>query len=272
MRWTVSGLVVGVLAVVVGAVMRWGGSEVVEREYPQATPEASLEAVYEMVLAGDAGRLPELIHSESAAMRGALDDLAVLCRELQELAEAASEVFPEESVRLSAVMRADPGAAFGAIRPRGGNLDPTAGPARDSLRLLLADPYGWILAERERLSVAVIDDSRAAVLRDGRPVFGIGMLMRRGEDERWRVELPLRIPGGARFTPQNDDEWRIVGSMLRVFAGAVEELEGDLRSGRARDMSDAARLAGEKALGPVVLVSIAYRQALEARAGSRVGR
>ena len=56
--------------------------------------------------------------------------------------------------------------------------------------------------------------------------------------------------------------------MIDVASGALNELEGDIRAGRARDLSDAARMAGEKALGPIVLTTMAYRRALEAREGS----
>lgn len=266
MRWTVVGTAVAVVAIAAGAALRFGGGgEPALREYPQSTPEAALDAAFEMVEEGDAGRLPELLHSDSAGMSAALEELALLCAELQQLAMAAAEAFPRETARLREAMREDPAGTLGAFRPRGGNIDPTAGPGRESLRALLADPYGWLLAQRDRLSTAPLDDVRAAVLLDGAPVFGVGLLMRKGEDDRWRVELPLRFPGAARFTPQNEDEWKIVGSLLRVFASAVDELEMDIRAGRARDMSDAARLAGEKALGPIVLVGIAYRQAIEAR-------
>ena len=265
MRWTIIGAAAAAIAVAAGVGVRLADAPPEPREYPQATPEATLDAIFEMVESQDAGRLPELIHADTAGMRAALEELSLLTGELQQAAQAAAEAFPRETAALRAAMRDDPAAALSTFRPRGGTVDPTAGPGRESLRMILADPYGWLVIQRDRLSTAMIDDQRAAILRDGRPVFGVGMIMRRGEDERWRIELPLRFPGSSRFVPQSDDEWKIVGSLLRVFASAVDELEGDIRAGRARDMSDAARLAGEKALGPIVLVGIAYRQALEAR-------
>ncbi len=267
MRWTLIGSAVAVIAVVVGAVARMGDSAETPREYPQATPESAIEAAFEMIEEGDAGRLPDLLHSESDAMRGAFNELALLCNELQEVAEAASEAFPEETTRLREAFRTDPAGTLRALAPGRGSIDPTGGPGRETFRAILADPYGWLLAQRGRLTAVTIDDTRAAVQFDGKPVFGVGLLMRKGEDEKWRVELPLRFPGSSQFVPQNDDEWSIVGSMLRVIASAVDELEADIREGRARDTSHAAILAGEKAIGPIVLCTMAYRQALEAREG-----
>jgi len=264
-RMTAAGAVVGLIAVAVGLVVRFGGGEAEARVYDRGTPEAALAAAFEMIEAGDAGRLSGLIHAESEAMRGALDRFGRLCKELQDVAAAAGEVFPEEAAGLRSVMREDPAALLSAIGPRGGSIDPTAGPGRESLRALMADPYGWLISRRERLGVVQIDDERAAVQYDGRPVFGLGLMMRKGEDGAWRVELPLRFPGASRFVPQNEDEWAILGSMIDVLSGALDELEDDLRAGRARDLSDAARMAGEKALGPIVLCTMAYQRALEAR-------
>ncbi len=267
MRWTLIGCVVAGVALSAGLAFRLGGGPPAARAYPQATPDAAIEAAFEMIESGDAGRLPDLLHAESDAMRAAFDELALLCNELQEVAEAAHEAFPEEAARLRDAFRDDPGGTLAALRPGRGSIDPSGGPGREMMRAILADPYGWLLAFRGRLSTATIDDSRAAVQFDNAPVFGVGLLMRRGDDGRWRVELPLRFPGSSAFTPQNDDEWSIVGSMLRVIASAVDELEADIRAGRARDTSHAAILAGEKALAPIVLCGIAYRQAIEAREG-----
>jgi len=264
-RWTWIGSLIALAALLAGLFLRSLGAPPPPRDYPQATPENTLSAVFEMVEAGDARRLPELLHSETDAMRRAFDELALLCMELQDVAAAAQDAFPDEVARIREQFRSDPAQTLQAIRPARGSIDPTGGPGREAMRTLLADPYGWLLAFRERLSVVTIDDVRAAVQLDGRPVFGVGLLMRKGDDDLWRVELPLRFPGSRAFTPQNNDEWAILGSMLRVVASALDELEQDLRAGRARDMSHASILAGEKALAPIVLCGIAYRQAIKAR-------
>ena len=119
--------------------------------YDRGTPEAALDAAFEMIEAGDAGRLPGLIHAENEAMRGALDRLGRLSKELQDVAAAAGEAFPRETGRLREMMREDPAAVFSAIGPRGGGIDPTAGPGRESLRVLMADPFGWLVSRRDRL-------------------------------------------------------------------------------------------------------------------------
>lgn len=265
MRWTLMGSMAAVLAVVVGLVVRVYDAKEAPRDYTQASPEAAIDAAFEMIEAGDARRLPDLLHADSDAMRTAFGELALLCHELQQVADAARAAFPDETARLRESFRADPAGTLRALAPGRGSIDPTGGPGRGTMRAIIADPFGWLLAVRGRLSAVTIDDTRAAVQFDGKPVFGVGLMMRRGDDERWRFELPLRFPGAASFTPQKDEEWSIVGSMLRVIASAIDELEADIREGRARDVSHAAVLAGEKALPPIVLCSMAYRQALEAR-------
>ena len=92
MRWTMIGSVIACAALLIGVAARLASAPEPPREYPQSTPESALDAVFEMVEQGDAGRLPDLINAESDAMRRALGELALLCNELQEVADAAADL------------------------------------------------------------------------------------------------------------------------------------------------------------------------------------
>ncbi len=277
MRWILAGGVVGLAAVVIGlAVMLSGGgagaARATGRDYDRSTPDAVLESVLLMVQAGDAHRLPELIYAESDEMRGVLNRLGNLLGSLQTLAAEIQNRFPQEAAELRArTIEQGAGrlaAAFGMDSPRRGRSDSPDGQRDRSdpqgLQTVLANPFAWLEAGHDRLSTIKTGDGFAAIMVDGKPAFGLGLMMR-DTDRGWAVVAPLNLPLIRKYVPANRDEWSILASMLQVVDSAIAELAADVRNGKCRDVEHVSELAGEKAWMPLVMCVLAYNRAMEVR-------
>ncbi len=133
----------------------------------------------------------------------------------------------------------------------------------NAMKELFADPYGWIAANETRLTAQQVTDDRAAVLWDNKPLFGIGLNMQKAEDDKWYIVLPLNAPGIGNFMPKTEESWEIAGSLLAVMDNMLRDLETDVKKGRAKRLDDLAKLAGEKAFIPAVMVFFAYSKSVE---------
>lgn len=276
MRWMLAGGLVGLAAALIGLAVYFSRAApaAADFEYPQSTPDEVLQSAIAMIERGEARRLPDLIYADSDEMRAVLNRLGRLLQSLQTLAATLQSKFPEEVDELRAKGAE---AALTRIAQRGvPRTDRRAGPREqrqaqetlaDASRLLLADPYGWIERNRSRLTTLTTADNVAAIMVDGKPAFGLGVTMRRDND-RWRVALPINLPGVARFVPRNHDEWAILASMIQVVDNAVVELDSDVRAGRVRSLNGVAELAGEKAWMPMAICFVAYQKAMDARSAA----
>jgi hypothetical protein len=269
------------------------------RGYDQSTPQAVLQTAKQMVEKGDADRLTELLYADTPQMRRLLQDLGLVLGSLQDLGKAVQKAYPEEigelkkqaeesarqgdasgflmriagqasqqvsagkGGRRSLRLSAGPGGTAASI---GEQNDPEAmrGMFDNAMKELFADPYGWIAANEARLTTQQVADDRAVILWDQKPVLGIGLTMQRGEDDRWYVVLPLNAPGVGQFMPKTPESWEIMGSLMEVFDNMLRDLTQDVKSGRAARLDDLARIAGEKAFLPAVMVFFAYSKSIEA--------
>jgi hypothetical protein len=258
------------------------------RGYDQSSPQAVLQAAKLMVAKGDADRLPDLIYADSKKMRQLLDELGVVLGSLQDLGRAVQKAYPDEIEKLKkeAEASAKNGEATsfisrmmgqasqqmggGPFGRRNKNGQPPADPDaaqkmfNNAMKELFADPYGWIAANETRLTVQSVADDRAALLWDGKPALGIGLAMQRGDDDKWYLVLPTSAPGFAQVMPRSEETWEIMGSLMDVFDNMLKDLAKDVKTGKARRLDDVAKLAGEKAFLPAVLVFVAYGKAMEA--------
>jgi hypothetical protein len=289
---TVKPLIIGLslaLVVVLGmGILAVAGSRLLLNEkYPQRTPEDVLNSARAMVVNGDAHRLPDLIYADDKRMRRLLNEFGRLLGSLQELGVVVARAFPEEieQIRAEAEAAALRGEASGAIQKlmsqqplmagRGRNQRRGGGGAggfnpeaqqqafNNAMRELFSDPYGWLERSEGKLSVQTVTDDTAALLWDGKPVFGVGLMLRQDGD-KWYVSLPTGAPGINRIVPKSDEAWEIMGSLVAVFDNAIKDLTRDVRTGRTAKLDELARKAGEKAFIPAVITFLAYGKAMEA--------
>lgn len=251
-----------------------------KREYAASTPDDLIASAFEAIERGETDRLSDFVYAPTPEFRAALDRLGGLLGSLSDLAAALNERFPADVAKLKeeAARGGGPGlgsllgAVTGGGRGRGQGAGGAPGPSQQaSVEALLADPYGWADALKDRVSAVVIADDLAAVQVDGKPALGgLGMTLRRDEG-RWWIDLPLELPMVKKYVPQTLEEHQVLGSMIKVVDNAVIDLTKDVRSGACRTLKDASGLAGEKAFPPLMMCVIAYDRAMKARAGAASG-
>lgn len=278
-------VLVAVLAVV--AALATGCSD---RDYSQKTPDDVIRTAKLMVERGEARRLGGLIYAENDEMRKVLHNVGVLMGNLQRLGQAVSEHFPQEvdALKTRAKQAADSGKATSLLSQIAAQASGNQGrvsrrAARDpekwrreqrqreeqfgdSLKMLFADPYGFLEQSAGRISTLPLTDDTAAVLWDGKTVLPpLGVVMRRGADGKWYVVPPINIPGFANFLPQTAQEYKVFGALIAIINNVIVDLARDVREKRITDIDDLSRKAGEKAFMPAAMGYVAYSNMLEER-------
>lgn len=270
---------VGCLVLLVGAGIGLGSvffGPKAKKQYDRSSPEAVIVAARDMVEAGEAERLSELLYADSVHMEPVYAELGVLLGRLQGLAEAVNDRFPDEvramRERAEAEARAGRGATF--LQQLGAGMAGRGGPPGRGdddrwnalLQTIAVDPYAWLSQAETRLSFSWIDDDRVAVLWDEKPIFppfGLVMQQDRGQ---WVFVLPLRsVPMASRFMPQTPEEHQIWGAILQAVGNVVADLERDIRSGKLSNLDEISRATGQKAAPVIAGCMIAYSRALADR-------
>ena len=276
--------IVGVLALLVALVPVGGCSD----EYSQNTPDDVLVTARTMIKNGDARRLTNLIYADSKDMRKLLNQFGQTLDALQDLALSVQKAYPEEIAKLKAEAEAaaQNGQASSFIsklmsqsqigqprRRNRGQGQPPAQPPGDpdemravfdnALKEVFADPYGWLAKSEGRLTTQSIADDRAAILWDGKPVFGVGLMMRLDQG-KWYLELPTYAPGVSQIMPKSAEGWEILGGLLQVFDNTFTDLATDVKKGKCKRLDELAGKAGEKMFLPAAMVVFAYSQLVEA--------
>lgn len=263
-----------VLACVLPALLLGG----CERDYSQESPEALVESTRQMVVDGNARRLSELVLTQSDGEALVVDRLGRTFGALQRLGNAITEAFPDEVQRIR--RQADEAAANGEINSLIGRaMTASGGVARGApdairderrmrqgldsvLRELLADPYGWIERNGEKLQPVRITDDLVALSWQDKPVLGLRVVE---EDGLWYYQLPLDLPALKRFLPQTDEEFEIWGELVASVHNVLLDLAIEVEQGKHKNLESVASTAGEYALPTAFMVMIAYGKALEER-------
>jgi len=131
--------------------------------------------------------------------------------------------------------------------------------ATRALKQVFADPYGWLEEQSERLSVVTMTDEQAAVLWDGQPVFGplVGLTMHR-KDGEWYVVLPMHVVESGLGRKFGEEDWELIETLFVVLDNTITDTIDDVRSGRAKSLEEAATIAGENTLMPMMFVALAW--------------
>lgn len=249
-----------------------------EKEYSQDTPDDVLRSAAEMIRDGQTQRLPDLIAADNDEMRRMLDRLGVLFGNMQKLAAAAQERFPDDLARIKAAAEAQ--AASGAGNPllgmvrSGGRGGPPGGgdesAVKELVNRLFADPYGWLDRNATRLTAEKIADDQAMILFDGEPLIPIVGLPMIERDGKWYVALPTNMPPLSMGWPKTKPQWDIIRSLVTIIDKAVIEMTEDIRQGRVGGLDQLASKAQEKMIFPAAFAFLAYQREMDVR--SRVDR
>lgn len=191
------------------------------REYDQATPQATLDSLCTMIQEEDLGSIPELIRAEDDDMDLALRRTGAILDRLNELAQAIKESYPREVQDLLA--RAGAAVAGEATGGRSSARRTLRGEWSRRLQHFIVDPYGALEETIAEVAIVELDDQMAAVTIDGKPAFGVGLLMmKNADDDKWYFAIPTTIPWLNTSLPRTEAEWSIVQSMLHSVANGVD--------------------------------------------------
>jgi len=223
-----------------------------------------IESARSMVTSGRADLLPRLIHTDDASLRRVYDKAGSVLGSLQRLAMSIAERFPREVRRIerladeadSTPRRGSGGLGLGFSPDLFRGSDD---PINDAVGRIMADPYGWLANETESLTVTTIDDSRVAVLRNGRPILPpLGVVIEKQSDDRWAVVLPTHLPMVQRILPKNEEEEQIWLALLQVVQNALDDLREDIETGEVRTLDRAVEVVAQKVMTVAPLVLYAY--------------
>ncbi len=258
-----------------------------DEAYSQDSPEATIATARMMVERGEARKLGNLIYAENEDERKLYLRFGLFLGNLEKLGSAIGKKFPDEVAELKA--KAEEAAAGGkgnalvaqlssAVRPQGNRRNrnrnqPPADPKAqqeafaDAIKVIFADPYGWLRESESRMTAVYVSDNTAALLWDEKPILPpIGMVMKRDDrDGRWYFVLPTNAPGISGFMPKRPQEFQLWGSLITVFDNTVKDLTKDVESGSIRSLEGVSRAAGEKAFIPVAISFFALSQYQEAK-------
>jgi hypothetical protein len=241
--------------------------------YSQESPQATLDAAKLMVKNGEAEKLPRLIHADRPEMRRWLNTLGRLMGDLESLSKTINEKYPQDvaALRAKAEQAAKEGRATSLIgqlvqqtrttprRGRGPDRSQQRDDFSDALARLFTDPYAFLDDAEGRLTVVEVDDETAAILWDEKPVLPpLGMVMRKGEDDKWFIVLPTNVPGAEKFLPKDKEQWEILGKLVVTLDKMTLDLEREVREGRHDSLRSVSRRAGEMTFVPAVMVVYAY--------------
>ncbi len=191
------------------------------RNYNQSSADATVQSLADMLKDGNVQQIPSLIHAEDPKMQELLDKLGPLFARLNKLSETLQEKYPDEFNALLE-LAADAGSTK---LTESGRTSQNRDQWRERMTLMIADPFGTLDGEMERLSTMYVDDETFALTIDGQPAFGVGVLIRQAEDGKWYFHMPDNIPGLNSKLPKTEAEWRIMNSMLKSVTNGVEWTE-----------------------------------------------
>ena len=234
--------------------------------YPQSTPDEVVASARDMVLAGEADRLPDLVYADSEAMRATLDRLGRVLGRLQSFSDLLKERFPDEiaAARTELEEQGLGLAGMGRSRGRGGDV------WNDALRRLFADPYAWAEESADRLSTITLSEQSAAILFDEQAVLPpFGLTMKLAEDDKWYIVAPIQLPVVSRFMPKTDQQWAIVAYLFQAVENAIIDLEDGIRDGSIASLKDASREAGTMLFAPAAAIGLAYSKTIEEQREAR---
>jgi len=230
--------------------------------YSQSNADATVRSLAEMLKDGNVRQIPSLIRAEDPKMEALLDKLGPLFDRLYNLSQTVQEKYPDE-FQVLLEKAASAGSAKIADSDR---TNQNRDQWRDRFTLMLANPFGTMDKEMERVSTMYVDDETYALTIDGKPAFGVGILIRQADDGKWYFHVPENIPGLGSRLPKSDAEWRILNAMLKSVTNGVEWTERRIaeeeNAGRLEEIQ--AQLAIDVAPQLVVQFGL-YERATKAR-------
>jgi hypothetical protein len=221
--------------------------------YDTNTPQATLDSMQQMVADERTDLLPSLLHieprdiefedgvTEASAIEDVREKLSDMLAQLWRVARKLQREFPDE-VQLEIMVT--------EVESRDGEFGEWFGK-------ILADPFGVLREQGDRITVEDMQDGTAAVLIDDEPAFG-GLVSMIETPDGWRITLPVEYAHSSEYWPQTRYEWSVIASMLLGIENSLSDFERELDRGEFRSLSHASERAGRLLGESVVVQSVIY--------------
>ena len=237
--------------------------------YDTSTPQAAIDAMAEMVKDGRPELLPTLIDIEARDL--AFADGVTEASAIEDVKRKAGDMLAR-LWRVSLTLKKRFPADVDAEIAKGGSLAKRPG-FGDVFTAVVSDPFGWLDANRSRLTADDLGDGTAAFSLDGKPVLG-GTLAMRETSDGWRVSVPVELLRSSGYFPDTREEWAVVAYLMLAIENALVDFEDELDSGKFKSLSAAGERAGrlisESAVAQVVIFAL-MQQNDPAKAGTAAG-
>jgi len=222
-------------------------------EYDRSTPQAAMDSMQAMVEDGRPDLLPTLLHieprditfedgvTESSAIEEVRGKLSDMLAQLWRVTIKLRDKFPDEV-----------GGEVEEVRIRFGGDG-----FGDWFGRILADPFGVLRDQKERVVVEDMYDGTAAVLVDDEPLFG-GLVSMIETGDGWQVAVPVQYAQTSEYWPQTRYEWSVIASMLLAVENSFNDFEREIDRGGFRSLAHASERAGRLLGESVVVQSVIY--------------
>lgn len=221
--------------------------------YDTGSPQAAIDSMQQMVEDGRPELLPTLIYieprditfddgvTEASAIEDVRAKLSDMLAQLWRVATKLQREFPNE------------------VEEEGNNAMVSFGMDGfgDWFGAILADPFGVLREQRERITAEDMYDGTAALLLDDEPAFG-GFVSMIETPDGWRVTLPVQYAHSSEYWPQTRYEWSVIASMMLAIENALTDFEREIDRDGFRSLSHASERAGRLLGESVVVQSVIY--------------
>lgn len=227
-------------------------------KYDTSTPQKAVEAMEAMVRDGRPELLPTLLYveprdvtyadgvTEASAIEDVKRKAGDMLGRLWRVSRAIKQRYPKEVDDLVA---------------KGGSWAAGQG-GGDLVGRIVADPFGWLDANKSRLAVEDLGDGTAAFSVDGKPVLG-GVLTMAETKDGWRVTFPAALVRQSEYFPDTREEWAVVAFLMLAVENALIDFGNEIDAGKFATLQAASdragRLVGESAAAQAVIFMMMQR-------------
>ena len=247
--------------------------------YDTSTPEKTIDAAKQMIVDGRADLLPTLIElkareitfddgvTEASAIGDVKEKLGDMLGRLWRVSQKLKSRWPsqvDKELEVATSMLAKSASGSGATAAASRDIG-------DILSRIMADPFLFITAMRDRIHAEDLTDGTASIEWDGEPWQGPVLLVE--TKEGWRVSIPEALVQGNDVWPQTRQEWAVIAYMMLGIENSLKDFERELDSGKFRDLRQASerigRLIGESVVAQGIIYATMKPKGREAAADKK---
>lgn len=208
-------------------------------KYDTSTPQKAVEAMESMVRDGRPELLPSLLYLEPRDVT--YDDGVTEASAIEEVKRKAGDMLGQ-LWRVSLKIKRRYPQDVDALLAQGGTWASGQG-GGDIVAKVMADPFGWLDANRARLEVEDLGDGTAAFNVDGKPILG-GVLTMVETKDGWRVTFPAQLVRQSIYFPDTREEWAVAAFLMLAVENALTDFENEIDSGKYPTLQAAGERAG----------------------------